>query len=78
MQCTAHYPLNDIDPRTGVIIEVFHADRALETFGRGGADWFWWSRRRGYPPTVQPTDPFPTSYSAYRDAMATGRKIASW
>jgi hypothetical protein len=21
---------------------VFYADRTLETFGRGGAGWFWW------------------------------------
>ena len=36
-------PLFDIDPRTGAAIEVFYADRALETFGRCGAGWFWWS-----------------------------------
>ena len=35
MQC-GHDPLYDIDPRTGADIEVFYADRALETFG--GAD----------------------------------------
>ena len=48
MQCTD--PLYDIDPQTGTAIEVFYADRELETFGRCGAGWFWWSRRRGYPP----------------------------
>jgi hypothetical protein len=36
MQC-AHDPLYDIDPRTGASIEVFYADRTLETFGRGAA-----------------------------------------
>ena len=41
MQCFAHEPLYDIDPRTGASIEVFYADRALETFGRCGAGWFW-------------------------------------
>ena len=30
-------PLFDIHPRTGTSIEVFFADRALETFGRCGA-----------------------------------------
>jgi hypothetical protein len=45
-QRAAHEPLYDIDPRTGVSIEVFYADRALETFGRSGAGWFWCSRRR--------------------------------
>ena len=50
MQSAAHEPLFDIDPRTGTSIEVFFADRALETFGRCGAGWFWWCRRRGYPP----------------------------
>ena len=41
MQSAAHEPLFDIDPRTGTSIEVFFADRALETFGRCGAGWFW-------------------------------------
>ena len=56
MQCFAHEPLYDIDPRTGASIEVFYADRTLETFGRYGAGWFWCSRQRGYPPWGEPTD----------------------
>jgi hypothetical protein len=52
MQCAAHEPLYDIDPRTGDAIEVFYADRELETFGRCGAGWFWWSRRRGFSPEL--------------------------
>ena len=40
-------PLYDIHPLTGVSIEVFYADRTLETFGRGGPGWFWWPRWRG-------------------------------
>ena len=59
-------PLFDIHPRTGVSIEVFYADRTLETFGRGGAGWFWWSRRRGFSPDGSATGPFATSYAAYR------------
>ena len=43
MQCTAHDPLYDIDPRTGAAVEIFYADRTLETFGRYGAGWFWCS-----------------------------------
>jgi hypothetical protein len=70
MQC-AHDPLYDIDPRTGVSIEVFYADRALETFGRCGGGWFWWSRQRGFPPAGAATGPFSTSYAAYRHAMTT-------
>ena len=50
MQCFAHEPLYDVHPQTGATIEVLYSDRALETFGRCGAGWFWWSRRRGYPP----------------------------
>jgi hypothetical protein len=46
MQSAAHEPLYDIDPQTGATIEVFYADRSLETFGRCGAGWFWWPRRR--------------------------------
>ena len=69
MQCAAHKPLYDIDPRTGASIEVFYADCALETFGRGGAGWFWWSRRRGLSRDGPATGPFSTSYAAYRHAM---------
>jgi hypothetical protein len=32
-------PLYDVDPQTGDTIEVFYADRELETFGRCGAGW---------------------------------------
>jgi len=66
-----HEPLFDIHPRTGASIEVFYADRTLETFGRCAAGWFWWSRRRGFPPEGAPRGPFATSYAAYRHAMNT-------
>jgi hypothetical protein len=33
-------PLFDVHPQTGVSIEVFYADRTLETFGRCGPGWF--------------------------------------
>ncbi len=62
-------PLFDVDPRTGASIEVFYADRRLETFGRCGAGWFYWSRRRGFTPDDPATGPFSTSYAAYRHAM---------
>src|SRR6059058_2588559 len=64
-------PLYDIHPLTGATIEVFYADRALETFGRCGAGWFWCSRRRGFSPEGAATGPFATSYAAYRHAMNT-------
>jgi hypothetical protein len=70
-QDARHEPLYDIDPRTGASIEVFYADRALETFGRCGAGWFWWSRRCGCSPDSLPTGPFATSYAAYRHALGT-------
>jgi hypothetical protein len=69
MQSAAHEPLYDIDPQTGATIEVFYADRSLETFGRCGAGWFWWPRRRGCSPDGSPTGPFATGYAAYRHAM---------
>jgi hypothetical protein len=72
MQCT-HEPLYDILPLTGLSIEVFYADRTLETFGRGGAGWFWWPRRRGSSPDGSPIGPFATSYAAYRHAMSETR-----
>ena len=71
----AFEPLFDIHPRTGAAIEVFYADRALETFGRDGAGWFWWSRRRGFSPDSEPIGPFATSYAAYRDAMLMGCRL---
>jgi hypothetical protein len=64
-----HEPLFDIHPLTGVTIEVLYWDRTLETFGRGGAGWFWWSRRRGFSPACPATGPFATSYAAYRHSM---------
>ena len=62
-------PLFDIHPVTGASIEVFWADTTLETFGRRGAGWFWWPRRRGFAPDGAARGPFPTSYSAYRQAL---------
>ena len=71
MQRAAHDPLFVVHPRTGASIEVFYADRTLETFGRCGAGWFWWPRRRSYSPDRAATGPFATSYAAYRHAMTT-------
>jgi len=68
-QTARHEPLFDIHPSTGACIEVFYADRTLETFGRGGIGWFWCSRWPGFPPAGQPVGPFATSYAAYRHAM---------
>jgi hypothetical protein len=64
-----HEPIFDVDPVTNISIEVFYADRTLETFGRSGAGWFWWPRRRGFTPDGPALGPFPTSYAAYRHAM---------
>ena len=71
MQCAAHEPIYDIDLQTGASIEVFYADRALETFGRHGAGWFYWARPSGFSPGGPPTGPFATSYGAYRHALHT-------
>jgi len=70
-QHASHQPLYDIDQRTGASIEIFYADRRLETFGRCGAGWFWWFRRRGFAPDGPPTGPFATSYVAYRHSLGT-------
>jgi hypothetical protein len=75
-QCTRRDALYDINPLTGVGFEVFYSDRTLETFGRGGAGWFWWFREHGFAPEGQATGPFPTSYAAYRHAMDTAAPIA--
>jgi hypothetical protein len=68
----ANEPLYDIHPLTGATIEVFYADRDLETFGRCGSGWFWCCRRRGFSPDGSPTGPFATGYAAYRHAMGAG------
>jgi hypothetical protein len=75
-QRAAREPLYDINPMTGASIEVFYANRALETFGRGGAGWFWQSRRRGFSPDGPATGPFATSYAAYRHATKTAAAIS--
>jgi len=75
-QRAAHEPLYDINPLTGASIEVFWADRTLETFGRSGAGWFWCSRRRGFSPDGPATGPFSSSYSAYRNALNTAAPIS--
>ena len=76
-QQTRHEPLYDVHPQTGASIEVFWADTTLETFGRRGASWFWWSRRRGSSPDGPATGPFATAYAAYRHAVVTPVPI-SW
>jgi hypothetical protein len=69
MSCDRHEPLFDIHPVTGSSLEVFYADTRLATFGRGGAGWFWQVRQRGFAPERAAVGPFPTSYSAYRNAI---------
>jgi hypothetical protein len=69
-RCHRKYaPFFDVDPVTGRSIEVFYSDRTLETFGRSGAGWFWHFRRRGFASKGPAHGTFPTSYSAYRDAL---------
>jgi hypothetical protein len=64
-----HEPLFDVHPVTGASIEVFYADRTLESFGRFGAGWFWQLRQRGFAPIGPAHGPFPSRYAAYRDAF---------
>jgi hypothetical protein len=63
-------PIFDVNPVTGGTFEVFYADKAPDTLGVRRAGWFWWSRRRGFSPESPAVGPFPTSYSAYRDATS--------
>jgi hypothetical protein len=51
-------PLFDVDLATGLIVEILFADRTLETFGRGGAGWFWHFRQRGFAPDSPAHGPF--------------------
>jgi hypothetical protein len=63
-------PLFDVHPVTGMSFEVFFTDRRLETFGRVGAGWFWWPRRRGLAACGPAIGPFPTSFRAYLHAVS--------
>jgi hypothetical protein len=65
----AHEAFFDVHPGTGAAIEVFYADRSLESFGWLGAGWYWCQRRRGFPAKGPAIGPFPTGYAAYRNAM---------
>lgn len=75
MSCDRRDPLFDIHPVAGGSIEIFYAE-GLAAFGRRGAGWFWWPRRRGFAPDSAAQGPFPTSYSAYRNAMNTTTSAA--
>jgi hypothetical protein len=72
LETEARRPLYEIDPLTGATIEVYYADRSLETFGRFCAGWFWQYRRRRFSPDGPATGPFATSYAAYRHAIMFG------
>jgi hypothetical protein len=71
MSSYQHEPLFDIHPVMGASIEVFYADTSLISFGWSGAGWFWQLRLRGFAPAGRARGPFPTRYSAFRDAMIT-------
>src|SRR5262245_40026785 len=73
MSSNRHEPLFDVHPVTGTSIEVFYTDRTLETFGWSGAGWFWWPRRRGFAPDCPAKGPFPSQYTAYRNAVTLPR-----
>ena len=70
-------PLFDVHPRTGASIEIFYANRALETFGRCGAGWFWWPRRRGFSPEGLPIGPWVELLKADKRAFFTACSQAS-
>jgi hypothetical protein len=70
-------PLYDYHALTGAAIEVFYADRTMETLGRCAPGWFWWYRERGCAPDDERRGPFATSYAAYRHAIIAAAPTAS-
>ncbi len=70
LQPVRHPPIHDVHPLTGVSIEVFYADWAMETFGRSEAVGF---GRCAFKPDGPATGPFATTYAAYRHAIVTAR-----
>ncbi len=73
-QRAACEPLYDIDLHTGARIEVFYADRVLAASFGTHTGWFWWSCQPGCLPETSLHGPFATSYSAFRDAVASRGK----
>jgi hypothetical protein len=69
-------PLYDIDAKTGATIEVFYADRVLARSFGSREGWFHWSCQPGRLPECPPNGPFPTSYSALRDALGAHKLFA--
>jgi hypothetical protein len=61
----------DVHHVTDATIEIFFADRTLESFSRNGAGWFWWRRQGGFAPDGAAVGPFPTSFSAYRHLLSS-------
>jgi hypothetical protein len=59
-------------------IEVFYADRALETFGRDGSGWFWRSRRRGFSPAGLLLAHLLRAIHPYRHAENSPAPISLW
>jgi hypothetical protein len=64
----AYEPLYEIDPHTGITIEIFYADQVLAASFGANAGWYWWSCHRGSRPG-QPHGPFHSGYRAYGDAL---------
>jgi hypothetical protein len=76
-QRPAYEPLYDIDPHTGLTIEVFHVDKVLAASFDRRSGWFWWKCWPGCLPDGEPYGPFPSSYRAYRNAIDVRRATNS-
>jgi hypothetical protein len=70
-QCARREPLYDINPQTGVSIEVFYADQHWKVSAGVALVGFGGARRRGFSPDGPATGPFVTSYAAYHHALGT-------
>jgi hypothetical protein len=70
-QRAAYEPLHDFDPLTGASIAVFYVGHGLAAaFELRGPGWFWSLSMTGSLSGGQPTGPFTSAYTAYRDALA--------
>jgi hypothetical protein len=61
----------DVDWVHGRAIEVFFLDAEMARALGGSPGWFWWACYPGCLPDSDAFGPFPTSYRAYRDALAS-------
>jgi hypothetical protein len=66
MHGAGNEPLYEVDPITGVTVDVFYATATLASSFSACPGWYWRTWRGGSFPDT-PVGPFSTQYAAYRN-----------